>query len=340
MDYQRLLLEHLDLIDHIVRTTGRRRHLSAAEQEDFGGFVRLRMLDDNYAILRKFQSRSSLRTYLSAVIERLSLDFCVERWGRWRPSAGAERLGPAAVLLERLINRDGHTLEEATEMIRTNHGSALSPGQVRDIWEQLPARIRTTEVGEEAAATVRSSETSESGVDDAERQANINRLERTLRAALEAVPAQDRVVLALRFDQDLSIAEIADLTGTSVPTLHRRLDRTIKDLRRALTTSGFDPREVAGLIGHPSIALSPLLRAEVERFLGPVRLTKQRWVTHTPAARIPRFWRRISTGASVWPSDLEWITILPRALSALRWWPGSCERSRTCRRPRPTKSLR
>ena len=74
VDNQRLLLENLPLIDLIVRTTGRRRHLSA-EQEDFAGFVRLRMVEDDYAILRKFQNRSSLRTYLIAVIERLSLDF-------------------------------------------------------------------------------------------------------------------------------------------------------------------------------------------------------------------------------------------------------------------------
>jgi len=275
VDYQRLLLDHLDLIDHIVRTTGRRRHLSAAEQEDFGGFVRLRLIEDDYAVLRKFQNRSALRTYLAAVIERLSLDFCVERWGRWRPSAVAERLGAVAVSLERLINRDGHTLDEAVEIILTNPETATSSRQVLDMWEQLPARVRTSEVSEDAAAGVSSSQTSDTSVDDGERQAGIERLERTLQTAFEAIAAQDRVVLGLRFDQDLSMIEIAKLTGVSVPTLHRRLDRTVNDLRRALTAAGFDPREVAELIGHSSIVLSPLLRAEVERFLGPVRLTKQ-----------------------------------------------------------------
>ena len=162
MDYQRLLLDHLDLIDQIVRTTGRRRHLSAAEQEDFASFVRLRLIEDDYAVLRKFQNRSSLRTYLSAVIERMSLDFCVERWGRWRPSAVADRLGPVAVLLERLVSRDGHLLDEAFEIVRTNHGATESPADLRKIWAQLPSRIKNTEVGEEAAATVRSNQTSES----------------------------------------------------------------------------------------------------------------------------------------------------------------------------------
>lgn len=274
MDYQRLLLEHLHLIDQLVRTTGRRRHLSG-EQDEFAGFVRVRLIEDDYAVLRKFQHRSSLRTYLAAVIERLSLDFCVERWGRWRPSAVADRLGPVAVLLERLVTRDGHPLEEAIQIIHTSHGSAISPAALHDIWRQLPPRIKTSEVGEEAAAAVASNQSSESDVEDAEHRTNIERLERTLRAAFAAVPDQDRVLVALRFDQELPIAQIAKLTGISVPTLHRRLDRTLKDLRRALTDAGLLPRDVADLIGHSSMAMSPLLRAEVERFLGHVRLPNQ-----------------------------------------------------------------
>lgn len=275
MKYQRLLLDHLDLIDQIVRTTGRRRHLSSAEQEDFASFVNLRLVDDNYAILRKFQNRSTLWTYLAAVIERLSLDFCAEKWGRWRPSAMAERLGPVAVVLERLVTRDSHTVEEAIEIVRTNHDVTLTPAELRGIWDQLPARVRTTEVGEEAAAAVSATETSETNVEDAELQKNLARLERALQAAFAGIAAQDRVLIALRFDQELSMVEIARLTGSSVPTLHRRLDKSVRQLRLALSQSGFDPREVAGLIGHPSLALSPLLRAEVERFLGPVRLSKR-----------------------------------------------------------------
>ena len=275
MDYQRLLLDHLDLITQIVRTVGRRRHLSAAEREDFASFVHLRLVDEDYAILRKFQNRSTLWTYLAAVIERLSLDFCAEKWGRWRPSAMAERLGPVAVLLERLVNRDSHSVEEALEILRVNHDVGLTYPQLRKIWEQLPVRMRNTEVGEEAAQELSSNDSSEAAIDDEERRRNIDRLQQALQTAFAQIAAQDRVLIALRFDQDLSMVEIARLTGSSVPTLHRRLDKSVKQLRLALSHAGFDPREVANLIGHPSIALSPLLRAEVERFLGPVRLSKR-----------------------------------------------------------------
>jgi RNA polymerase sigma factor (sigma-70 family) len=275
VDYQRLLIEHLDLIDQIVRTTGRRRHLSPTERDDFASFARLRLIEDDYAILRKFQNRSSLWTYLAAVIERLSLDFCAEKWGRWRPSAMAERLGPVAVVLERLVTRDSHTIEEAMEIVRAHHDVTLSYAELRAIWEQLPVRVRSTEVGEEAAATVKSPDTSEFTVEDSERRKGIDRLQRILKTAFDQIPAQDRVLIALRFDQGLSMVEIAKLLNSSVPTLHRKLDKAIKHLRAALTQSGFDPREISNLIGHPSMALSPLLRTEVERFLGPVRLSKR-----------------------------------------------------------------
>lgn len=276
MNYQRLLLDHLDLIDQIVRTTGRRRHLSGIEQDDFASYVNLRLVDDDYAVLRKFRNRSSLWTYLAAVIERMSLDFCVEKWGRWRPSVVAGRLGPAAVVLERLVTRDGHTLEEAIEIVRTNHAAGLTPAELRAMWDQLPVRAgHTIEVGEEAAAGVSSTDSSEATVEDAARQRDINRLERALRSAFGQIGEQDRVMIALRFDEDLPVAAIAKLMKSSVATVHRRLDRSIGQLRAALARSGFDPREVASLIGHPSIALSPLLRAEVEKFLRPVRLFKR-----------------------------------------------------------------
>jgi RNA polymerase sigma factor for flagellar operon FliA len=273
VDYQRLLLDNLDLIAQIVRMTGRRRHLSATEQDDFGSFVSLRLIENDYAVLRKFQNRSTLWTYLAAVIERLSLDFCTEKWGRWRPSAAAERLGPVAVLLERLVTRDAHTIEEAIEIVRAHHDAGMSYAELRSMWDALPARTRATEVGEEAAAEVVSNDSSDAGMDDAALRKDIKRLQGALQTAFASIASQDRVLIALRFDQDLPIAEISRLTGVSVPTLHRRLDKSVRQLRVAL--SQFDRRDIATLIGHPSIGLAPLLRAEVERFLGRVRLSKR-----------------------------------------------------------------
>ena len=275
MKHQRLFTDNLELIEKLVRISGRRHHLSHVELEDFAGYVNVELLKNDCATLRKFQNRSSWWTFLATVIEKLALDFLIHRWGRWRPSAMAEKLGPVAVILDRLVNRDNHTLEEAIELVRTNHAVGLSYTDLRAMWDQLPPRPRLTEVGEEAAAAVSSPDSSEVHVEDAARRQDIDRLERTLHAAFGALAAQDRVMIALRYDHGLSVVEIAKVMKSSVPTIHRRLDRSLKELRAALSGGGFDPRAISTLIGHSTMALSPLLRAEVERFLRPVRLSKR-----------------------------------------------------------------
>ena len=73
-------------------------------------------------MLRRFEGRSSLTTYITVVVQRLFLDRRNRLWGKWRPSAEARRLGPTAVLLERLVSRDGWSAEQALETLRVNHG--------------------------------------------------------------------------------------------------------------------------------------------------------------------------------------------------------------------------
>jgi len=136
-------------------------------------------------------------------------------------------------------------------------------------------RAKTIEVTEDAAEEVRSNDASDARVEDQARKQDMARLERALQAAFASLPAQDRVMVALRFDHGLSAAEIAKAMQSSVPTVHRRLDRSLKDLRTILSRADIDSREILALIGHSTVVLSPLLRAEVERFLRLVRLSKR-----------------------------------------------------------------
>src|SRR5262245_36787654 len=98
-----LFLASLPVIDDTTRQVCRRHHMSAAEAEDFRSDVRLHFIERDYEVLRRFEGRSSLATYVNVVIQRLALDFRNHHWGRWRPSADAKRIGPSAILLERLV---------------------------------------------------------------------------------------------------------------------------------------------------------------------------------------------------------------------------------------------
>ena len=106
MDYQQLLIEHLEIIERIVRLVARRHRLSSADAEEFASVVRLKLVDKDFAILRKFERRSKLTTYLTVVIERLCHDFCHAKWGSVRRSyapAQPEARAPDDRLLARRV---------------------------------------------------------------------------------------------------------------------------------------------------------------------------------------------------------------------------------------------
>jgi RNA polymerase sigma factor (sigma-70 family) len=251
VDYRQLLLEHLALVDKVVRFVARRHHLSAGDAEEFGSLVRLKLVERDFAILRKFEQRSSLNTYLTVVIERLCLDFCIARWGKWRPSAMARRLGPVAVLLEQLIVREGITFDEAVGTLQTNHGVSMSRAELHALLLRLPSRPlrRATPAGEPVETPV------PSYADLHDDESSWARVHAALTEALAALGPDDRRLLELRFGQGLSVPQIARILKVRRP-LYRRLGQVIGRLRVDLSQRGISEAEIARIIGHPTFAVS------------------------------------------------------------------------------------
>jgi hypothetical protein len=102
-----LFLSCLPVIDEVTAQLCRRHRLSPDESEDFRSEVRLHCSQRDFDLLRRFEGRSSLQTYLTVVISRLFLDYRNRLWGRWRPSIEAKRLGPSAIPIEPLVAHDG-----------------------------------------------------------------------------------------------------------------------------------------------------------------------------------------------------------------------------------------
>jgi len=65
----------LPLIGEVTAHVCRRHRLSADESEDFMSEVRLHFIEREFEPLRRFEGRSSLRTYLTVVITRLFLNY-------------------------------------------------------------------------------------------------------------------------------------------------------------------------------------------------------------------------------------------------------------------------
>lgn len=237
--------ENLDLVQEVVRFVCRRRGFRGQEAEDFRSHVHLRLVESDFAVFRKFQGRCKLRTYLITVVSRMGLDFLIAKIGKWRPSAQAQRMGPVAVRLEELLYREGHTLQEAGEILRTSERLELPAGTLEEIAESLPVRAPRRFVGEEKLQSLADGgqppdRRLESEQQAAERQA----ASRLLREALAELDREDRLLVRLRFEKGLQVATIARTLDLRQKPLYGRLERVLRDLRRRLEARGLSTDQV------------------------------------------------------------------------------------------------
>lgn len=223
--------EDLSLLDTVIRAVARARRLAGGDFQDFAQTVHLKLLERRYDVFSRFRGDSSLRTYLTVVVTRILLDWRNARYGKWRPSAAAARLGPVGVGLERLTSRDGHTLGEAVEIMRQATG--LGREELRDLAERLPQRISRRQVPPDRG-DLALSEPFRDPIAARERLEQAHRVRRDLRRAYLMLPPDDQRLLALRYQRSMTVRQIGQDVGTDPKVLYRRFERLTSKLRRAL----------------------------------------------------------------------------------------------------------
>jgi hypothetical protein len=169
--------------------------------------------------------------------------------GRWHPSAEAERSGTAAVLLEKLMVRDGRTLDEAVAIVR-NVDPSLDGRSARALAETLPqraARPRLVPLPDDAHEFV-APDTSDARANEAEARRISARAARVVRETLATLALQDRMLIRFHFGAELSIADAARLLGVPQRPLYRRIEALLRQLRQALEREGVGTALVEELI--------------------------------------------------------------------------------------------
>jgi len=249
-----LFLAHLDLIERLIQSVCRRHRLDSSNAEEFASDVRLHLIKNDYEVLRQYRERSSLKTYLLVVIDRVFLDFRVRRWGKWRASAEATRLGDLAVLLEQLVTRDGWTLEQALTILQTNYQMTVTRADLDELCRRLPDRHpRRQFVGEESAKNVPSGrEPPDSTVEKAQREFRLRQVRAALRRAVGRLAPEERLILRLQFRESLTVAQIAKTLQTDHKRLYRRCDRLLDGLRASLQGEGFTMCDIGEAFADPA----------------------------------------------------------------------------------------
>lgn len=250
MTAEELFLSNLDVIESAARFVARRARLTPDDADDLASALKLRLIENDYAVLQKFEGRCSLSTYVASIAHRLFADDWMHVHGRWRPSAEAKRLGEAAVLLESLLVRDRLPLDEALPIAQRVHPS-LTKAEAKAIELRLPhrgPRPRLVALEDEVEPAV-AGESVEAEAIEHELAVVSERASRIVQEALGSIPELERVAIRLRFGQEMSVASIARALQCDQKQLYRRIENILRRLRNALQQAGFHAAEIHELIG-------------------------------------------------------------------------------------------
>ena len=189
---------------------------------------------------------ASFSTWLRVVAWNLALDARRQRHGRFRPLAAIRRLPMLQQRIYRLRYEEGLTFEQmfaviqpefpalsrtAVEGAEADVDRAISSRQHfvlatrRPKLESLDARGDAPGMGTDPADLSADPETLAIQRDEFQRLVHV----------LADLPAPDRLLVQLRFEQGVTLARIATLLGLKDPwTAARRIERVLKVLRAAL----------------------------------------------------------------------------------------------------------
>lgn len=249
MDHIKLFEDHIEHVKRAIHA----KCLSYPQEEpdDLAQNIYLKLIENDYHIIRSFQGKSSFTTYLYTVINRLFLDYMRSKKGRWRPSERSKELGPIAVQLEGLMQRDGYSLSEASRILIENHHINVSETELESLGSQLPPRQSrpTEDCSEEALEDVPS--VSGTLLDEVEVK-RLDTLQHGVENLLEKssanLPDEDRVILRMRFEDDIPISKIARIMKVDRSVLDRRIQKILAGFKQNILAAGINHNDVLDVL--------------------------------------------------------------------------------------------
>lgn len=254
MDAHNLFRDNLAVIDRVCREVCRSARLRDDEAEDFTSSVRVALMENDYAILRKWEGRASLAGYLCVVIRRMLSDRRDHELGRWHSSTQAIRFGPSGVLLEKLLIRDGRPFDEVLPIVIARHPS-LTADDIAGMAARLPrrpARLRAVPLDDTPAEMVAGGERADQRVLSEETQRISAQASEVVRRTIDSWSDEDAMILRFHYGSSMSIADISRMLHLPQRPLYRRIDALLAKLRAALVAADLDASTLASVIGEAS----------------------------------------------------------------------------------------
>ncbi|MGK5092477.1 sigma-70 family RNA polymerase sigma factor [Deltaproteobacteria bacterium TL4] len=244
----RFLERHFNDIEKVIKNIASRHHMNQEEVEEFTSEVHVKLVENDYAIIRSFNGKSAFKTYLFTIFGRFFVDFLRSRKGRWRPSRESLKIGPVAVKLEELVYKERHSYEEAYRILIINYQFQIN---IADFQKLVSTLKRTPPIRGEEQASVAVS------VDDADPefvfthsqfQSKMEKLYHLMGIMVQDIEKEEeRFILKMRFESGYSITQIALLLGKNRSHINFLLNALLKRFRTEILSSGItleDAKEV------------------------------------------------------------------------------------------------
>ena len=258
--YEDLLNSHLEFIEsqckraiqHMAMRSGRFSDIQLENDslELFNQAIDL-IRQDDFAFIRRFDHRSRLTTYLTAMISRKAVDLVRRKRGRSRARERAQAHGRLGMQLFQKIFARGMGVPAAIQELLSETNPSLLPDQVRDVATHIigkdgipaPIVIRLPQAEEDNIASGHSPEWTALEAD---------RRKRILDAIQQLdfqLTGRERLLLKLRFPVEPEAGtrpagEIAITLGISRKAVYRRLDRLLEKCRGIITDSGMNAADL------------------------------------------------------------------------------------------------
>jgi RNA polymerase sigma factor (sigma-70 family) len=213
-------------------------------------FVCQQLAGNGFRRLRRFRpdGPASFTTWMRAVSRRLCLDWYRSAFGRARIFDSIARLSALDREVFRLVHEQSLPLDEATTALRIRFGVVTAQqlgDSIERIQHSLTPRQRwllSTRKRRLEPLEAELGEGASSGLDhlhdpgpDPEALAARREERASLAEALASLPAADRLIVRLRFEEELTLEQIARLSGLGdAQSVDRRIRKILNLLRQRL----------------------------------------------------------------------------------------------------------
>ena len=235
-------IEFLDAYSTLLHNVVRQYESDEGRAQDCFDFVCAQLSDNGFHRLTVFKSGGSakFRTWLTVVAANLCIDWRRSMYGRFRTQKSIRELPELEQLVFDCFYRQAMTRPECLQVLKTRFAK-ITDRQIsesntrihavltsRQRW-QLSTRQKGTVSIEHPAVSVTATDKSP------EVLVQLDQDRQRLQKAMARLEPQQRLMLQLRFQQDLTLEEVARLTRLSDPfQARRKIDAALAALAKAM----------------------------------------------------------------------------------------------------------